>query len=70
MYLFTVLVTPSDDGDQWPKHVSRIKFVILNGPMSLDRAAGLATGHGPDDREVGVKFSVGLWGSPSLLSNG
>jgi hypothetical protein len=47
-----------------------------------DSTVGIATGHGPDDRGVGVRIPVGsrifsfsrrpdrLWGPPSHLSNG
>jgi hypothetical protein len=59
---------------------------IYAGPMLINRTRGsvvcIATGYGPDDREVGVRVPVGsrifsspdrpdrLWGPPNLVSNG
>jgi hypothetical protein len=55
---------------------------LLSGCRSRDSVAGIATGYGLDDREVGVRVPVGsriifsprrpdrFWGPPSLLSIG
>jgi hypothetical protein len=62
--------------------VVRIQGVKLKRNTASTLRAGIATGYGLDDREVGVRVPVGprifssprrpdrLWGPPNLLSNG
>jgi hypothetical protein len=57
-----------------------LRHSLIHG--SRDRAVGISTGYGLDDRGVGIRVPIGsrsssspnradrLWGPPNLLSNG